>query len=260
MPVSFVIEHSEVKNNVIGRLDARTKMAIGIMASMAALWLSHPAALGLLALGSLVYALLLRRWKLLALVYAMVVCMWGVAVGMLAAMKWLWPEMAALGSDLLVGPFLRCAVVVNVTLALALSTSIQAMLSVLKTLRLPFCIYVPLAVMIRFIPTFIEDVRQIGECLRTRGHRFTPVSMVLRPRLTLRLLFVPLLYRSLRSADELGVAAELKGLGGASKLTPMRSGHFGRGDGLAALTALIVLAAGATLQALLPATGGGMLG
>lgn len=260
MPVSFVIDHTGTKTSVIGRLDVRTKMAIGIMASLAALFLSHPAALSVLALGSLGYALLLRREKLLALVYAMVIGMWVVAVGMLAGLKWFWPEMAALEADKLVGPFLRCAVMANVALALALSSPIQGLLVALKALRLPFCVYVPLAVMIRFIPTFIEDVRQIGECIRTRGHRLTPGSVIARPRLTLRLLFVPLLYRSLRSADELGVAAELKGLGGASRLTPMQPGRFGRADGLAAAAALIFLATGVTLQVLLPGGGGGMAG
>ena len=260
MPVSFVIDCPLAAKTVIGRLDVRTKMAIGIMASLAALSLNSPAALGVLALSSLAYALLLRRGKLLVLVYAMVIGMWIVAVGMLAGLRWLWPEMAALETDKLVGPFLRCAVMVNVALALALSSPIQGLLTALKTLRLPFCIYVPLAIMIRFIPTFIEDVRQIGECIRTRGHRLTPASMIGRPRLTLRLLLVPLLYRSLRSADELGVAAELKGLGGASRLTSMQSSRLGLADGLAAVAALIVLAAGVTLQVLLPASGGGIAG
>jgi len=260
MPVSFVIDCPDGKTSVVGRLDIRTKMAIGIAASLASLALGNPAALGVLALGSLGYALLLRRGKLLAIVYAFIIGMWVMAIGMLAGMQWLWPEMAAFEAGKLMGPFLRCTVVVNVTLVLALASPIQELLGALKTLRLPFCIYVPLAVMIRFIPTFIEDVRQIGECIRTRGHRITPVSAILRPRLTLRLLLVPLLYRSLRSADELGVAAELKGLGGASRLTPMQSGRFGRADGLAAAAALIFLAAGVALQVLLPAGGGGMAG
>jgi energy-coupling factor transport system permease protein len=260
MPVSFIIDCPGTKTSVVSRLDVRTKLAIGIMASVVSLVLSNPAALGVLALGSLGYALLLSRAKLLVLVYAMVIGMWILAGSMLAGMKWLWPAMAALEADKLTEPFLRCAVVVNVALALALSSPIQGLLVALKTLHLPFCIYVPLAVMIRFIPTFIEDVRQIGECIRTRGHRFTPASAILRPRLTLRLLLVPLLYRSLRSADELGVAAELKGLGGASRLTPMQSGRFGPADGLAAAAALIFLAAGVALQVLLPAGGGGMAG
>ena len=260
MPVSFVIDHHPAVHTVIGRLDVRTKMAIGIVASLTALWLSHPAALGVLAIGSSAYALLLRRGRFLVLIYGMVIGMWVVAVFLMTGLQWLWPAMGGLESQKLVAPFLRCVVMVNVALALALSSPVQGLLATLKTLRLPFCIYVPLAVMIRFIPTFIEDVRQIAECIRTRGHRITPLSIIVRPRLTLRLLFVPLLYRALRSADELGMAAELKGLGGASRLTPMQSGRFGRADRVAAATALIFFMAGAVLQVLLPVAGGGMHG
>jgi energy-coupling factor transport system permease protein len=235
----------------IYHLDIRTKLAVSLSASLAVITLSHPAALGLLALASALYALSLHQTRLLLVVYAAVIAMWCTAVGMLAGLHALWPTSPAVDMAKLAAPFLRTCVMVNVAVTLALSSRIQSVLAALKALRLPFCIYIPLAVMIRFLPTFIEDVRQIIECIRTRGHRLTPVAVIAHPLLTLRLLLVPLLFRSLRSSDELGMAAELKGLGKAGRITPFKPARFGPNDLLVGCLGAVVLIAGLVVQLML---------
>ncbi|MFP4348341.1 MAG: energy-coupling factor transporter transmembrane component T family protein [Thermodesulfobacteriota bacterium] len=259
MRALYGIEAAAARPSVIHRLDARTKMTLSLAASVAVVVLSDPTAMAFLFAASAGYALLVRRPVVFLIAYAVVCCMWCAAIGMMAGMHLLMPRMPTAEPAKLLVPFLRTGVMLNVALALALSSRIQALLSTLKSLRLPFCIYVPLAVMIRFLPTFVEDVRQIGECLRTRGYRLTPVHALVRPLFTARLLLAPLLFRSLRSSDELGMAAELKGLGSARKLTPLTTDRFSREDLLIAGLALLVIAAGAGLQMMLGG-GGGMHG
>jgi energy-coupling factor transport system permease protein len=234
-------------------------MGISLAASLAVVFLNHPVPLAVLACASALYALSLKRPLILLVVYGAVIFMWLVAVAMVAGLHAVWHEVPPLEIDKLLAPFLRTAVMVNAALTLALSSRIQTLLATLKAIRLPFSIYVPLAAMIRFLPTFIEDVRQINECLRTRGHRLAPVGVFAHPLLTVRLLLMPLLFRSLRSSDELGMAAELKGLGSAGRMTPMKRPRFSGTDAVTASLAFMVLALGAGLQMMFNPGGGGVV-
>ena len=130
-------------------------------------------------------------------------------------------------------------------LPLALTSRIQALLTALKSLRLPFCIYIPGAVMIRFIPTFMNDIRQVAETLKIRGYRLGFGEMFRHPLMMLRLMFTPLLFRSLRTSEELGIAAELKGLEAGGRFVPFRGGAWTRRD-----TALVLLSVACALLAL----------
>jgi energy-coupling factor transport system permease protein len=72
-------------------------------------------------------------------------------------------------------------------------------------------------------------------------------------------LLMPLLFRSLRSSDDLGIAAELKGLGHGRRMTPLHPARFGREDALMAGLTLAVLAAALALQLVLRGNPGGMI-
>ena len=137
-------------------------------------------------------------------------------------------------------PFMRGAVMLNVVLPLALTCRVQALLTALKGLRLPFCIYLPGAVMIRFIPTFMNDVKQVAETLKIRGCRLGPGEMFRHPLMMLRLLFTPLLFRSLRTSEELAIAAELKGLEAGGKFVPFRVSSWMARDTQLVLLAVVV--------------------
>ena len=63
-------------------------------------------------------------------------------------------------------PFLRALTVMNTILPMAFTGRLQNILNGLQQLKLPFIIYLPAAVIIRFIPTFAGDVKQIWESLK----------------------------------------------------------------------------------------------
>jgi energy-coupling factor transport system permease protein len=139
-------------------------------------------------------------------------------------------------------PFMRGLVMLNVVLPLALTCRVQELLTALKSLHLPFCIYIPGAVMIRFIPTFMSDIKQVSETLKIRGYNLGFREMFRHPLMMLRLLFTPLLFRSLRTSEELGIAAELKGLEAGGTFVPFRQAKWTHRDTFLILTALAVCA------------------
>ena len=57
----------------------------------------------------------------------------------------------------------------NVVMVLALTTRVEDLLGTLERLHLPFVVFLPAVVMLRFIPTFTNDIRQVWETLRIRG-------------------------------------------------------------------------------------------
>ena len=218
--------------------DTRAKMFVSLLASVATVALSGVEPQMVLFGMSLVYALGMRQFHILLIGYAVLVGMSLLAMGCAFGMSLLIPSMPAFSAVSLVVPFLRMATMLNVILPLAFSCRVQSLLTAvhdnlyaqaeknlltaLKSLRLPFCLYLPAAVMIRFIPTFLHDVKQVSETLRIRGWRMTPWNAFRYPVLLIRLVFTPLLFRSLKTSEELGIAAELKGLGYGEGMRPYR--------------------------------------
>ena len=215
--------------------DTRAKMFVSLLASVATVALSGVEPQMVLFGMSLVYALGMRQFRILLIGYAVLVGM-----SLLA--------MAAFSAVSLVVPFLRMATMLNVILPLAFSCRVQSLLTALKSLRLPFCLYLPAAVMIRFIPTFLHDAKQVSETLRIRGWRMTPWNAFRHPVLLIRLVFTPLLFRSLKTSEELGIAAELKGLGYGEGMRPYRKLVWKASDTWLLVAACLVAAAAVLCQ------------
>ena len=227
-----------------GGLDVRSRMAVTLLASVVTVMVASLEGQTALFVASLAYAFSVRRWRALAVAYAAMAVMMGLAALFTWGISRVTPAMPFSPEGMAV-PFMRGAVMLNVVLPLALTCRVQALLTALKGLRLPFCVYLPGAVMIRFIPTFMDDVRQVSETLKIRGYRLGPGSMIRHPLMTLRLLFTPLLFRSLRASEELGIAAELKGLEYGGRFVPFRRSVWSWRD-----TLLVTLAVGVCALAL----------
>lgn len=244
MLASFAIEGA---GGGLYAADTRAKMLVSLLASVATVALSGVEPQMVLFGMSLVYALSLRRFRLLVIGYAALAAMLLVAMGCAFGLSLLLPSMPPFAASELAVPFLRMATMLNVIMPLAFSCRVQGLLTALKSLRLPFCLYLPAAVMIRFIPTFVNDVRQVAETLKIRGWRMTPWNAFRHPLLMIRLLFTPLLFRSLKTSEELGIAAELKGLGGGA-MRPYRKLVWKRSDTWLVAAACAVALAGTLCQ------------
>lgn len=233
------------RDDAVGKdagLDVRSRMAVTLLASAVTVIVGSFEGQAVLFLASFGYACSVRRWRALAAAYAAMTLMMGLAALFTWGISRLMPSMPFSPEGLAV-PFMRGAVMLNVVLPLALTCRIQALLTALKGLHLPFCVYLPGAVMIRFIPTFMNDIKQVSETLKIRGYSLGPGSMLRHPRMTLRLLFTPLLFRSLRTSEELGIAAELKGLEAEGRFVPFRRAVWSARDTLLVVLAVVVSAA-----------------
>lgn len=194
-------------------LDARTKLAITITCAVLTVACSGFVSQVLLFGATLIYALFLRRPYLVMVVYAAMMLMIAVAFLCALGMGYFLPSLGGVSMKSLVIPFLRALTMMNVVLVLALTTRVEHLLITLERMRLPFCIFLPTAVMLRFIPTFTKDIKQVWEALKIKGYPLGMKMLTLRPFLSARLILIPILFRALKTSESLGVAAELKGLG-----------------------------------------------
>lgn len=205
---SIFMPRGETKG--LENINTFAKMMISLVASIITIIFSSPEGLSSLFAFSLLYALFLPQLKILFFAYIIAIIMFMVAMFFSYLLSLVIPIPFNTGG--IAVPFLRLLIMLNVILPLAFSTRIQNILTTLKSLRLPFCIYLPAAVMIRFIPTFLYDIKQVAETLKIRGYSMTVGETMRHPLTMIRLLFTPLLFRSLRTSEDLGIAGELKGI------------------------------------------------
>lgn len=231
-----------------GRLNTRTKLMLCVISSLAAITLSNPYALSLLAVVSTLYALTAMSPLTLVRTYCLVVALSLVSLAFTALLSLLLPGLIKWEIRSFVSPYLRMIISLNSLFALAFSSRIRELMQELQALGRLTWVHVPLTVAIRFLPTFLDDCAQIMDAYRLRSalgkkNFFAKLASLWRGFL------VPLTFRLLRSADDLAVAAELKGVG-SGKRTKRAGNPLTRWDVLALGVAALSLAAAGSLQAL----------
>ncbi|MDR2503691.1 MAG: energy-coupling factor transporter transmembrane protein EcfT [Deltaproteobacteria bacterium] len=223
------------KDSFAASLDARVKLSMCFGGSVASIILSSPLSLGLLALSSAALALNASRLATVLKVYLLASLMMLSALGCSALIGLAVPGLMRWDALSLCAPFLRMLISINLLLVLAMSTPVQALFKRLQAMRLPAWLRIPISVAIRFVPVFLEDCAQIRDAVR------------LRPGKGLRGLWrgfaVPLIFRVLYSADDLAVAAELKGMGQAERTREKLPGLSRRDFTTLALAACLLAAA-----------------
>ncbi|MDR2368118.1 MAG: energy-coupling factor transporter transmembrane protein EcfT [Deltaproteobacteria bacterium] len=197
------------------RLDLRaeTRLLMTVAASVSSLAISEPQALALLLSFSALYAVIEIKPKTLLIAYLFMGVMCAVALFCVWAMGFVFPIMRNSPMSMAISPFLRLGVTMNAILPLALNSRLTDLATALGRLRLPGIVRLPLMVTIRFIPTILNDLVQLREAvgIRFRGRKGF-LFWLRRPLTWWRVFFQPLIVRLIRSADELAMAAELKGL------------------------------------------------
>lgn len=85
-------------------------------------------------------------------------------------------------------------------------------LSAMARLRVPKKLTIPIAVMLRYLPTIREDWHYIKDAMRLRDVSPTLWGFLKAPAMTLNCIYVPLLTAASRAADELSIAAVTRGI------------------------------------------------
>lgn len=221
-------------------LDVRVKLFLCASGSILTIALSSPLSLGLLVAVSGILALGAARPATILKVYLFGCVMFAFALGFSALIGLAVPGLMRWNAFSLSVPFLRLLISCNLLLALALSTPVQALFDRLQSLRLPCWLHIPLSVAVRFIPTFLNDCAQIRDAARLRPGRGLAGLW--------RGLVVPMVFRLLYSADDLALAAELKGIGAAGQVRREPAPRLGNRDWLVLGLAGVALGAAVLLQ------------
>lgn len=128
------------------------------------------------------------------------------------------------------------------------TTKVSEFLSAMNRVHAPKKIVIPLAVMLRYIPTIREDWRFIRDAMKMRDVSPSIGGLFIHPGMTVNCIYVPLMMAASKAADELSIAAVTRGIENPKPRTCLVQVRLGIADFLAVLSFLGVFAAGIYLK------------
>lgn len=92
------------------------------------------------------------------------------------------------------------------------TTKVGEFLSAMARLHIPKKLTIPIAVMLRYLPTIREDWHYIKDAMRLRDVSPTLWGFLKAPTMTVNCIYVPLLTAASKAADELSIASVTRGI------------------------------------------------
>ncbi len=123
------------------------------------------------------------------------------------------------------------------------TTRVGEFLSAMARLRVPKKLTIPIAVMLRYLPTIREDWHFIKDAMRLRDVSPTLAGFLKAPAMTVNCIYVPLLTAASKAADELSIASVTRGIENPKPRTCLVKIRMRTADGLALLLLAAFLAA-----------------
>lgn len=124
------------------------------------------------------------------------------------------------------------------------TTRVTEFMSAMYRIHAPKKLVIPLAVMLRYLPTIREDWGYIKDAMRMRDVAPNLAGLLTRPSMTVECVYVPLMMSASKAADELSMAAVTRGIENSKPRTCLTEIRFGPGDALASLCFAAYFAAG----------------
>ena len=91
-------------------------------------------------------------------------------------------------------------------------TSMPYVISAMQTMKFPNAVAIPFIVILRYMPTLREDYGYLKDSLKIRGIRTYGIEFFIHPIRSLEFMIVPILFRSIRVAEELSTSVLLRGI------------------------------------------------
>ena len=113
----------------------------------------------------------------------------------------------------------------------------------LDRMRLPRGVILSIAVMFRYFPAIKDDFLVIIDAMKLKGLYTSKHSAMLHPIRTMEFIIVPMLFKSLKTAEELSCAALVKGIENTGKKTSYFDVKLRPVDAVFSLAAITVLTA-----------------
>ena len=124
------------------------------------------------------------------------------------------------------------------------TTKVSEFLSAMNRLHAPKKLVIPLAVMLRYLPTVGEDWRYIKDAMRMRDVFPSVRGFLTAPGMTVECIYVPFMMAASKAADELSIAAVTRGIENPKPRTCLVQIRPGITDAAAVLLFLGYFAAG----------------
>jgi energy-coupling factor transporter transmembrane protein EcfT len=102
-----------------------------------------------------------------------------------------------------------CGMLAGIVLA---TTKVSEFLSAMNRIHAPKKLVIPLAVMMRYIPTIKEDWHFIKDAMKMRDVSPSIKSFLTNPAMTIDCIYVPLMMAASKAADELSAASVTRGI------------------------------------------------
>ena len=102
-----------------------------------------------------------------------------------------------------------CGILAGIVLT---TTKVNEFLSAMNRVHAPKKLVIPMAVMLRYIPTIQEDWRYIKDAMRMRDVSPSLAGFLSHPGMTVECIYVPLLMAASKAADDLSVASVTRGI------------------------------------------------
>ena len=134
-----------------------------------------------------------------------------------------------------------CAFLAGIILS---TTKVSEFLTAMNKVHIPNKVVIPLAVMLRYIPTVYEDWGYIKDALRLRDVTPSLFGFLKNPTMAVECLYVPLLMTASNTADELSAAALTRGIENPTPRTCLIEVRFRGRDWIATVLAVCVLVLG----------------
>ena len=189
-------------------LDPRTKLFLILICVLSAMF--APNLYFQFALAALIglLAALCGRWRyaLRGIFAYALICVF--TVWCMGAVSGVWRTMfvAFLG---LVHKVYACGMLAGLVIS---TTRVGEFLSAMAQLHCPKKLSIPIAVMLRYLPTIREDWHYIKDAMRLRDVSPTFWGFLKAPAMTVNCIYVPLLTAASKAADELSIASVTRGI------------------------------------------------
>ena len=189
------------------------RLALCLLASLTCLLSASPRFLLPLAVGATLYGVIFTPRRRLLWSWAGLTALGCITWTSTTILFLLWPSMADWASDFnAAAPVFRLWIVANAVMVLTIGMNSNELFRTVTVLPLPYVLKLPFLIIIRFLPSFVNEARLLAEAIQLRFVGRGILGWLFQPVQAWRVLFLPVVVRILRTGDELAMAAELKGI------------------------------------------------
>ena len=126
--------------------------------------------------------------------------------------------------------------------------NISEITTALERMHLPKGIILSIAVMFRYFPSIKDDLFIIIDAMKLKGLYTSKRAALIHPIRTMEFIIVPMLFKSLRTAEELSCAALVKGIENTGKKTSYFDVSIRAADVVFLFTAITLLTASTNMK------------